>query len=246
MSHSFSAGISQLFYFFLIVLSLQYKMADTYGLILLHGSGGTGKDFEQWISLYPFFLSKLKTSQFRFRFPSASVIKYTLAGGAPMSVWHDRVDLSPHVTEDTSRVLISAAEIDKEIDGFINEGIPVDKIFVLGFSMGGHMALQMAIQSKYSEQLAGVVALSCFISRISPTWELIKTRRRIPPILMIHGGSDAMVSSAWGKETADRLAAMGCDINFSVHPRLGHDISRAELESVLDWIIERTLCSSAT
>lgn len=217
-------------------------MAETFGLILLHGSGDSGLHFYQWISCFPSFKSKLGSKQFKYRYPSARPIPYTLAGRIIHSVWHDRLALSPDAPEDTEGVLSSIVLIDAEIDEFIKEGIPVERIFVLGMSMGGHMALQMAVRSKHAKSLAGVVALSCFLSTTSPAWDIYSARRgaglRIPPICIVHGDSDRTVSPRCGRDTAERLAAIldSENVKFSVIPRLEHDMNDKEIDCIADWV----------
>jgi phospholipase/carboxylesterase len=114
-----------------------------FGIVFLHGSGDTGKGLHQWIqNCNPDFLAKLNGLKFKYRFPSAKPIPYTLSYHYPSTVWHDRVALTLDAPEDTEGVLRSVAFLDAEIEQLILEGVPVEKIFIFGMSMGGHMALQ--------------------------------------------------------------------------------------------------------
>jgi predicted esterase len=218
------------------------------GIVFLHGSGDSGSGFRMWIAgtHRTFFDSLSNKGVAQFSFPSAPERRYSLFGGEMANVWHDRKDLALTCPEDTEGVLQSVALVDQEIDRFLSQGVHPRRIFIFGLSMGGHLALQCMCYSKHRANLAGVVALSCFLSTSSPAWSLLAEQvkaeggaksKAIPPLCMMHGEADAMVPCKWGEVTSVRLAGeVGMRVKFQTIPALGHDLSESELQTALDWI----------
>ena len=100
------------------------------------------------------------------------------------------------------------------------------------------MAIQMLLRSKYSGCIAGVAALSCFLSASSPVWDSIASIPRTAPLMMMHGEQDSMVPPQWGQSTASRLKQCGLNVVFSTVPNLGHDLDMGELRDVLKWLFQ--------
>lgn len=226
----------------------------TAGIVFLHGSGDTGQGFHSWISdTHKTFFQELADKGFLFAFPSATPRKYSLFGGEVANVWHDRTELALNCTEDTAGVLEAVSVVDQQIDGLVEAGVPVEHCFVLGMSMGGHVALQSLCHSRHRRLIAGVVALSCFLSTASPSWALLQQPVltesaaesaesvpavvRVPPLCLMHGQADSMVPCKWGEVTSDRLKEIGLTtVEFTSVPKLGHDMAQSELQHVLDWL----------
>ena len=215
-----------------------------WGVIFLHGSGDTGHGLYEWInSTHRHFFSLLDQAHFVCRFPNSPKRPYTLSGGQISSVWHDRVALSLTCAEDTPGILRSVDIVDCEIEALGKEGVPPERIFLWGLSMGGHMALQTSFRSKYASDIAGVVALSCFLSTDSPLWEVIRTSVAAKPallqrpVLMMHGNRDRLIPLEWGEVTSTRLQQEGLNLSFSPVPRLGHDLCEQQLSSILEWML---------
>lgn len=213
------------------------------GIVFLHGSGDSGEGFRDWLEetcVSHSFIANLETLNIACRFPSATAKPYTLNGGSLLNVWHDRFKLELCSTEDMPGIEYSINVIDEEIDYLINtEGIPCNNIFLWGLSMGGHMALQAISLSKHSQQLGGIIALSCFLSTTSHIWSMDDARKalRIPPIKMVHGEADDLIPCAWGQTTSEMLVEqLGVEVSFSTIPRLCHDMCEAEIADIMQWI----------
>jgi phospholipase/carboxylesterase len=216
------------------------------GIVFLHGSGDTGEGFCEWLEETwesDSFLSNLEKLNISYRFPSASAKPYTLAGGSLSNVWHDRRELALTCSEDMPGINNSIEVIDENIDYLINtEGIPCSNIFIWGLSMGGHMALQSISLSRHSRDLAGIIALSCFLSTTSHIWSMDDASKalRIPPIKMIHGEADDLIPCAWGRTTSDMLVEqLGVDVTFSTIPLLRHDLCETEVADIMKWILSK-------
>lgn len=232
------------------------------GIVFLHGSGCSGEGFCEWIENTHDILSRFEQSGIKFKFPSAPLRRYTLAGGERLAVWHDRQFLSLSCPEDTDGVLDSIKIIDNSINELICEGVPENRIIIFGLSMGGHMALQAMVRSKYAVNLVCVVALSCFISEISPLWETMRkdisastsadniasaradsptdpTKAVLAPLLMMHGTADSLIPEAWGCATSFKLKEHGVAVTYSTLQGLGHNMDYIELEYIYNWIIDK-------
>jgi predicted esterase len=180
-----------------------------------------------------------------FTFPSARVRPYSLGGGGRCAVWHDRTALDIACDEDTEGVCDAVHNVvDKCIESLVSKGAPVNRIFIFGMSMGGHVALQTILYSKYIDDVAGVIGLSCFLSRSSPFWTGVAVRRAegrpLPPVLMMHGTSDDMVPCDWGVATSTRLKEeLGMEVVFEAMPGMHHDMCMTEMVIALTWIRNR-------
>lgn len=248
MAGGFQLLLNHIFALMTVLIEVQilsgFASPVRYAIIFLHGSGDTGSGFQDWIvQTDATFLNRLSRQGFSFQFPTASARPYSLAGGAVSSVWHDRKELSPFGVEDTDGLISSIAKIDDDVESIIQSGIDAKNVFIFGMSMGGHLALQMSVHSKFRGDIGGIVALSCFIGASSQAWDLLQTRldegARIPPIRMFHGGADSMVRSDWGEATAHRLQSLGLDVSFTIERGLGHSICDSELRETEEWIAAR-------
>ena len=218
-------------------------MAVVGGIVFLHGSGDSGNGFRDWLThTDSSFLDILSENGYIFRFPSATLRPYSLNGGHHLHVWHDRTELTLASEEDTQGIdACIKTVVDSCIDTLVRDGAPVSRIYIIGMSMGGHVALQSLLYSKYSNDIAGVVGLSCFISSLSPFWKDMATQqsrgRRIPPLLMMHGTDDWMVSSDWGIATSSRMRdELNAQITFEAIENLAHDMCSSELQKILSWM----------
>jgi len=137
------------------------EVAPTASVIWLHGLGADGRDF---VPIVP-QLGLAPTAGIRFVFPHAPRRPVTLNQGMSMRAWYDIRELSLGATEDAAGILQSAARLDDFIQRERALGIPADRIVLAGFSQGGAMALQVAL--RYRESLAGVLALSIQLGRLS-------------------------------------------------------------------------------
>jgi len=176
-------------------------------VIFLHGSGDDGGNIARCVNSY--FQSLPDTVVL---YPTAPLRPYSLNGGAPSRVWHDRKDLCLNAEEDVEGIQRMSRHFLSLLDD-VNErmNIPNSRIVLGGFSQGGHMALQIGYGDFLSKPIAGVFALSAFLVEQSVVFEelkIFKENRNIP-LFMAHGSSDPLVEYAWGRKTFDRLVDEG-------------------------------------
>jgi phospholipase/carboxylesterase len=172
-------------------------------------------------------------------FPTAPERPYTLLGGEFSHVWFDRLSISPDVPEHAETL----ESIGQDVTNFIqqqviNTGIPEDRIIVGGFSMGG--ALAMHVGFRLMRRVAGVFALSSFLSHTSSIYQSIGRTSRdlisLPPLFMCHGDRDTLVPHEWGQHTFNRLRQLGVHGEFhTIHNAL-HEMKEKELRQLYIWI----------
>lgn len=209
----------------------------TASVILLHGSGGTGADLH---STFKFLLrQELTFPHIRIIYPTAPERPYTLSGGFPSNVWFDRLSLGLQGPEDVNSVNNMATQLTELIYQEVNSGIPLNRIVLGGFSMGGCMALHLGY--RFHRQVAGVLAMSSFLSNDSVVYQALKESEKgshFPQLRHFHGEMDDLVEYSWGKETYTQLTSLGVPGEFVTLPGLYHSINSTIAQSVRDWIVE--------
>nr|CAD7452456.1 unnamed protein product [Timema tahoe] len=159
------------------------------------------------------------------------------------NVWFDRIDISPRVPEHLETVDSMARELVTLIQQEVSSGVPLSRIIVGGFSMGGAMALHLGY--RFLPQLAGVFALSSFLNEKSAIYEVLSRRTieakqpNLPPLFMCHGDRDTLVPIKWGRETCDKLSKLGLDTQFHKVTNALHELKKTELKQLYDWVKTR-------
>jgi len=127
------------------------------------------------------------------------------------------------------------------IDHFIDEILatyPIDpqKLFLLGFSQGS--ILSMSYTLTHPGHVAGVIAQSGYIPT-NVDLPVDEEGVRGKPFILTHGVQDTMLPVEWGRESRDRLQALGVDLEYHEFP-IGHSVSLESLEMIRTWM-ERQL-----
>ncbi|KAL7980529.1 hypothetical protein Chor_001683 [Crotalus horridus] len=138
--------------------------------------------------------------------------------------------ICPHALEFT-------AGIKAVIDHEIKNGIPANRIILGGFSQGGALSLYTALTC--SHQLAGIVALSCWLPlhRTFPQAASNGVNKDIA-ILQCHGEMDPMIPVRFGALTAEKLKGFvnPSRIQFRTYPRMMHNSCPQEMMAVKDFV----------
>lgn len=185
-------------------------------IILLHGYGSNGSDL---IALAPYWHQAIPDALF-------------LAPNAPERVpgmWgaHQWWDLS---TRDRASRGAGAAAAAPVLDAYIDAqlekyGLTEAETVLVGFSQGTMMALQAG--PRREKQLAGIVGFS---GMMADTTSLAGDPHNKPPVLLIHGSADEMISLGAYHETKNELERLGFDVSGHVSQGLGHSVDAAGLE----------------
>ena len=98
----------------------------------------------------------------------------------------------PHEWEQVPNAVL---DLERRLDGLCFDKIPFNKTFLLGFSQGGAMALELATRNKFH----GIFALSSYPH---PEW---KPSKDMPPVFLCHGNMDQVVPKEASQKSFDIL-----------------------------------------
>ena len=197
-------------------------------VIWLHGLGADGHDFEPIVPEL-----RLPTAlPLRFVFPHAPIRPVTINGGMHMRAWYDIVSLDSEGRADADGVRESTAILEGLIAREIERGVPAGKIVIAGFSMGGAIAINTALNTGH--KLAGLMALSTYLA-IPDEVETTSGSRDLP-VFMAHGSFDPMVLHQWGKASAERLSQAGFSVEWHDYP-MQHAVCAEEIEDIRSWLL---------
>jgi len=179
-------------------------------VILLHGYGSNGEDL---IGLAPFWQDVVPHAAFVA--PNAPQI----CEGAP-----DGYQWWPLHGGDPARRMAGVSTARPLVDAFIDEqlahyGLGDDKLVLVGFSQGTMVALHVGLRR--TKQLAGIIGFSGVLADPETLDGEMTTR---PPVLLVHGDADPMVSVENLPRAAEALKARGVEVTTHVSPGLGHSI----------------------
>lgn len=133
--------------------------------------------------------------------------------------------------------------INELIRNEINNGIPINRIMVGGFSMGGALAIHTGYH--IDTNLAGVFACSSFLNRRSIVYDSLANRKhndnghQLPELLMFHGDRDTVVPHDWGHKTFLELQKFGISGKFVPVKNTFHELKNSELLELQEWIVNK-------
>ncbi|MGE4611941.1 MAG: prolyl oligopeptidase family serine peptidase [Paracoccaceae bacterium] len=113
----------------------------------------------------------------------------------------------------------------------VTEGIGPERTIIFGFSQGTMMALHVGPRREMA--FAGIVGFS---GRLLEPGLLEAEMQSKPPILLVHGDSDDMVSPAVLPEAADALVKAGFEVYTHISKNTGHGIAPDGLNMALQFI----------
>lgn len=196
-------------------------------IIWLHGLGADGEDFvsvaEQMELPVPV----------RYIFPHAPKNPVTINGGFVMRSWYDIADADIAARQDDAGIRASQAEIEKFIAVEKARGIPVENIFLAGFSQGGAIALHTGL--RHPAKLGGILALSTYLPLADTLSQEVSLSALKTPILFAHGIHDPVVPHSLGKTSADKLQQLGFNIAWHEYP-MPHSVCIDEIKDIERWL----------
>lgn len=201
-------------------------------VIWLHGLGADGYDFQPIVP----YLKLPQLPYTRFLFPHAEVMPVTVNGGMPMRAWYDILEMSVDRKVDKTTLISSAKRIQHLIEQQIAEGIPSEKIVLIGFSQGGAVAYHTSLCSP--QTLAGVAALSTYMATVEEIHEQHHRANANIPVWLGHGLYDDVVPALLGEKAQAELIKMGLRPEWHSYP-IGHEVCLEEMEALGEWISQR-------
>ena len=201
-------------------------------VIWLHGLGADGFDFVPLVDE----LRLPPTLAVRFVFPHARPRPVTINNGFVMRAWYDITGLGPGSREDEPGIRESAAVVRVHIDQQNARGVGSERIVIAGFSQGGAIALHASL--RHPQRLAGVMALSTYLSLRQTLAAEASPANREVPILMCHGSRDPMVPETLGKTSRDLLQSAGYAVEWRSYP-MEHSVCMEEVLDISKWLQAR-------
>jgi carboxymethylenebutenolidase len=99
---------------------------------------------------------------------------------------------------------------------------------VLGFSLGGYLALRLAMSPRAPASLRGAVDFFGPVKMLEEAWS------KLPPLLIFHGGADPLVAPEESTWLAAKLMKSGRasprDFGLKIYPGQGHGFTGEALE----------------
>ncbi len=201
-------------------------------IIWLHGLGDSGNGFAP-------IAPELKLDDslgIKFIFPHAPVRPVTINNGMEMRAWYDINSLDMGSRADVTGVLESSELVKALIENEIKSGIPANKIFLIGFSQGGVIALHLG--TRFTQALAGIVALSTYMCEPDSLAAEKHENNQQTKILCCHGQQDEVVPMMLGKMAFDTLQKNDFNAVWKEYI-MQHNVCLPEIKDIAKFITEQ-------
>jgi phospholipase/carboxylesterase len=178
-------------------------------LILVHGRGG---DAEEMLGL------------------AELVAPATLACFAPQAVgstWYPYRFTEP-VARNEPYLSSALSVLDDLVDRLVGDGVPAERIALLGFSQGACLALEFA--RRRAQRLGAVIGLSGGLigDRVAPPPAGARPFEGMP-VLLGCSERDPHIPIGRVRETDEVMRALGAEVITRVYPGAGHGINEDEV-----------------
>ena len=180
-------------------------------LVMLHGRGAAADDM---LGL----AAELRIDDIAFLAPQAE-------GHA----WYPNRFMEP-IASNEPWLTSALARVETLIASVGSEGVPVERVALLGFSQGACLALEFA--ARHARRYAAVIALSGGV--IGPPG----TPRDYPgafdgtPVFFGCSDIDSHIPVERVRESAEIFRRMGAAVDERIYPRMGHTVNTDEIEAV--------------
>jgi len=201
----------------------------SFSIIWLHGLGADGFDFAP---IVPELVRK-NWPAIRFVFPHAPVRAVTINNGVRMRAWYDIKSFDFNQRADETGVRESMQQVEALIARENERGIPASRIFLVGFSQGGAIALATGLRRESG--LAGVVALSTYLPMADTMAHEITSAGKKTPLFFAHGNGDPVIPVAIGKASYAALTQMGVKAQWQDYP-MQHAVCAEEISDLANWL----------
>ena len=203
------------------LLEIESGSNPEHAIIWLHGLGADGHDFEPIVPHLDIDLP------IRFIFPHAPHRPVSINAGMVMRAWYDVDFNSPDAANEG--ISLSSKLISELVENEVQKGIPRSKIFLAGFSQGGVIALEVALQG--TQKFAGLIALSTYLHEPDALIERVSFQSIETPIFMAHGEYDPMIPLSRAVTSRDTLSNSNYQVEWHQYP-IEHSVSDAEIADI--------------
>ncbi|GAB0498499.1 hypothetical protein MMPV_009909 [Pyropia vietnamensis] len=201
-------------------------------VIIVHGTGGSG---DNW-SYLALALSFLRLNAVRWVLPTAAE-RPTGVSGALRPSWFDVFGVDESSPEDEPNILAGSDRIRGLVAAEVARGMPAERVFVMGFSQGGAVALTHALRSPV--RVGGTVVLSGWLPLRRRYPAAVEMTNSASPILMLHGELDDRVPFAYAEKSARLIDSYGVNVTFLAYPTKGHVLVDEDIITLAEDFILR-------
>ena len=199
-------------------------------IIWMHGLGADGWDFVPIVRELPL----PEELALRFIFPHAPARPVTINGGMEMRAWYDIAMSDIARLPDERGIRDSQQQVVELIERERKRGVEANRIVLAGFSQGGAIALQVGL--RYGEPLAGVIALSTYLTLEESLATEASAANKAVPILMCHGTQDEIVPLRLAEASKSSLQAKGYEVEWHTWP-MPHSVCAEEVEAIAAFLM---------
>ena len=111
--------------------------------------------------------------------------------------------------------------------------LELNRIFIMGFSQGGLLALMSALIMP--QKLAGAIGASAVPLMINSALSLSEVKSK-PDVLLTHGTDDDVVPFIGMQETLNTLKNIGCNVQTHIVDGMGHGIDQSSERAMQSFI----------
>ena len=195
-------------------------------VVLLHGYGSDGNDL---IALAPHFQHLL---------PGALFVSPHAPQPAAMTGFGHQwfaIDFSGNRLASRQTGVITARPVIVEFlhDLWTQTGVAPSRTLLAGFSQGAMMALHVGLSLPAEETLMGVIGIS---GAFLPPEDFGDAALARPPVCLVHGDLDDVVSPEHSRDANDVLTGTGLDVTYHVSRGVGHGVAPDGLDAVAAFI----------
>ena len=180
---------------------------------MLHGWGANCEDFVD-------LARSLNLPEFGYFFPNAPFKHPQVAEGR---AWYDLESSEYRGLEQSQQLLLNWL---KSLE--METGVPLANTFVAGFSQGGAMTLDVALQLP----VAGICSMSGYLHYEPKPLENVP-----PPVLITHGTQDLVVPIDAARQARDQLSAINVKVQYQEFA-MGHNVTPPVWELLRQFIEE--------
>jgi phospholipase/carboxylesterase len=185
-------------------------------IILLHGRGATANDI---IRLADEFCDD--------RF-------YIVAPQAENKTWYPYSFLAPEYQNEPW--LDSAINIGNQLIAEISESIPIQNIYMMGFSQGACLTLE--ITSRNAMRFAGIIAFTGGLIGDTIKEEKYKGNFAGTKVFIGNSDIDPHVPLIRSVESKNIMNTLGANVTLKVYPNMTHIVSREEINEVRQLLFD--------
>jgi phospholipase/carboxylesterase len=186
-------------------------------IVLLHGWGANNEDLGD---LVPYF----NLPEYQFLFPNG-IFDHEYSDGGKM--WYSFIGAGKLTDLSRSQRATSHQVLTEWVRSLPDStGISLDRTWIVGFSQGGAMTLDIGLDLP----VAGLIVMSGYLHPDQP-----KPTQKSPPVLIVHGRQDDVVPISSARTGRETLIQWGIEVQ-SQEFDMGHSIIPEVLNVVRNFI----------